>query len=553
MPAGWSCHWPRTRWRPARRLLAAGCEAVVVHFLHAYANPAHELRAGELVRRIWPNPYVTLGHQVTGEYREFERGTTAAVNACVQPVLHRYLGRLRGGLEERGFAAELLVMQGNGGTVSARVAAEEAAKTVMSGPASGVMAAAFLGARAGFPNLVTYDMGGTSTDVALVQGGIPAVTDELELEYGMPVHVPMVDVHTVGAGGGSIARVDAAGLLRVGPESAGAVPGPVCYGRGGTRPTITDANLVLGRLDPEGLLAVDRPVTLAAVAEVLAREIGTPLGLIGRRGGCGRAADRERPHGGRHPHGVARARPRPARLRPLRLRRRRPAARGRDRPRARHPDRLVPARPGITNAIGCAVADLRHDFTRTVNAPLEALAAERLATILAEQVEQGRSTLAREGVEVREVAVLHSADMQFRGQTHLLNVPVDGASLDPATLRGLFERAYLDRFGVELPEIGAVLVNLKSSVIGRRPEVDPALLAASPERGTRLDDARVGERRVWFEDGWAATPVYRRERLPLGVTIDGPAIIAQLDATTVLEPGCRARQDPLGNLVITLD
>ena len=149
--------------------------------------------------------------------------------------------------------------------------------------------------------------------------------------------------------------------------------------------------------------------------------------------------------------------------------------------------------------------------------------------------------------------MLHSADMQFRGQTHLLNVPVDGASLDPATLRGLFERAYLDRFGVELPEIGAVLVNLKSSVIGRRPEVDPALLAASPERGTRLDDARVGERRVWFDDGWAATPVYRRERLPLGVTIGGPAIIAQLDATTVLEPGCRARQDPLGNLVITLD
>ena len=396
-------------------------------------------------------------------------------------------------------------------------------------------------------------MGGTSTDVALVRGGVPAVTDELELEYGMPVHVPMVDVHTVGAGGGSIARVDAAGLLRVGPESAGALPGPVCYGRGGTRPTITDANLVLGRLDPDGLLAVDRPVTPAAVAEVLAREVGAPLGLSAeeaaaavrriandRMAGAIRMVSLARGHdprdyalfafGGAGPlHAVAIAR------------------------ELGIPTVIVPARPGITNAIGCAVADLRHDFTRTVNAPLEALAAERLATILAEQVEQGRSTLAREGVEVREVAVLHSADMQFRGQTHLLNVPVDGASLDPATLRGLFERAYLDRFGVELPEIGAVLVNLKSSVIGRRPEVDPALLAASPERGTRLDDARVGERRVWFDDGWAATPVYRRERLPLGVTIAGPAIIAQLDATTVLEPGCRARQDPLGNLVISLD
>jgi N-methylhydantoinase A len=188
------------------------------------------------------------------------------VNACVQPVLHRYLESLRAGLASEGFAAELLVMQGNGGTVSARIASEEAAKTVMSGPASGVMAAAYLGSRAGFPDLITYDMGGTSTDVALIRGGVPSVTDELELEYAMPVHVPMVDVHTVGAGGGSIARVDAAGLLRVGPESAGAVPGPVGYGRGGTRPTITDANLLLGRLDPAKLLAVDRRVTLPEIA-----------------------------------------------------------------------------------------------------------------------------------------------------------------------------------------------------------------------------------------------------------------------------------------------
>jgi N-methylhydantoinase A len=422
----------------------------------------------------------------------------------------------------------------------------------MSGPASGVMAAAFVGAKAGFPNLVTYDMGGTSTDVALVRGGVPAVTDELELEYGMPVHVPMVDVHTVGAGGGSIARVDAAGLLRVGPESAGALPGPVCYGRGGTRPTITDANLVLGRLDPEGLLAVDRPVTPAVVAEVLAREVGAPLGLSAeeaaaavrriandRMAGAIRMVSLARGHdprdyalfafGGAGPlHAVAIAR------------------------ELGIPTVIVPARPGITNAIGCAVADLRHDFTRTVNQPLEALAADRLAAILADQVEQGRRTLAREGVPVCEVAVLHSADMQFRGQTHLLNVPVDGVDLEPATLRRLFERAYLDRFGVELPEIGAVLVNLKTSVIGRRPELDPALLAASPERGSRLDDARVGQRRVWFDEGWATTPVYRRERLPLEVGIEGPAIIAQLDATTVLEPGCHARQDPLGNLVITL-
>lgn len=536
----------------ARRLLEQGCEAVVVHFLHAYANPAHELRAGEVVRALWPNPYVTLGHQVVSEYREYERGTTAAVNACVQPVLHRYLESLRDGLAADGFAAELLVMQGNGGTVAARIAHDEAAKTVMSGPASGVMAAAYLGSRAGFPDLVTYDMGGTSTDVALIRAGVPSVTDELELEYAMPVHVPMVDVHTVGAGGGSIARIDAAGLLRVGPESAGAVPGPVCYGRGGTRPTITDANLLLGRLDPEKLLAVDRRVTLAEVAEAIDREVGQPLNLTpeqaaaailrvanDRMAGAVRMVSLSRGHdprdyalfafGGAGPlHASALAR------------------------ELGIPTVIIPARPGITNAIGCAVADLRHDFTRTLNRPLERVTAEEVASVLTAQAEEGRRTLDREGTTLAGTAVLHSADMQFRGQTHLLNVPADAASADPASLRAAFEGAYLERFGIALPEIGAVLVNLKTSVIGRRPELDPALLAASNERATSVEAAQVGERRVWFESGWQPTPVYRRERLPLEAGLAGPVIVEQLDATTVLEPGDRARQDRLGNLIVSV-
>lgn len=536
----------------ARQLLAEGCEAVVVHFLHSYANPAHELRAGEIVRALWPNPYVTLGHQVVSEYREYERGTTAAVNACVQPVLHRYLDRLRAGLAAEGFGAELLVMQGNGGTVSARIAAEEAAKTVMSGPASGVIAAAYLGSRAGYPDLVTYDMGGTSTDVALIRNGVPAVTDELELEYAMPVHVPMVDVHTVGAGGGSIARVDAAGLLRVGPESAGAVPGPVGYGRGGTLPTITDANLLLGRLDPAKLLAVERRVTLPEVAAAIDREVARPLGLTpeqaaaailrvanDRMAGAIRMVSLARGHdprdyalfafGGAGPlHASALAR------------------------ELGIPTLIVPARPGITNAVGCAVADLRHDFTRTLNRSLEQVTAPEVAAVLASQAAEGRRTLDREGVPVAEVAVLHSADMQFRGQTHLLNVPLDAAALDPATLRAAFERAYLDRFGIALPEIGAVLVNLKTSVIGRRPPIDPALFAASNERAPTLAAAQVAERPVWFEAGWHPTPVYRRDRLPPDAALTGPAIVEQLDATTVLEPGDRARQDGAGNLIVAV-
>ncbi len=254
----------------ARALLEVGAESVVIHFLHSYLNPDHEQRAARIVRSLWPNDYVTAGHTVVAEYREYERGTTAAVNAAIQPVLHRYIARLQGELAGRGFTRELLVMQGNGGTVAASVVAERAVATVMSGPASGVIAAAATAMQAGsrpgeFGNVVTYDMGGTSSDVALVLGGLPSVSSDLELEYAMPIHVPMVDVHTIGAGGGSIASVDAAGMLRVGPESAGATPGPICYGRGGTRPTITDANLALGRLDPDRLLAVERAVSMQAL------------------------------------------------------------------------------------------------------------------------------------------------------------------------------------------------------------------------------------------------------------------------------------------------
>ena len=244
------------------RLLAEDCQALVIHFLHAYANPAHERRAAEIAAEIWPNGCITMGHALLSEYREYERGVTAAVNASVQPILARYLDRLQTELAARGFSRDLLVVNGNGGMVSARHAPEEAAKTVMSGPASGVMAAAYTARRANVDNIITYDMGGTSSDVAVIRGGVPAVSSELEIEYAMPVHLPMVDVRTIGSGGGSIAWIDDAGLLQVGPESAGADPGPICYGRGGQQPTISDANLVLGRLNPETLLAVEGKVAL---------------------------------------------------------------------------------------------------------------------------------------------------------------------------------------------------------------------------------------------------------------------------------------------------
>jgi len=540
----------------ARQLLALGAESVVIHFLHSYVNAAHEARAAEIVRGLWPNRYVTAGHTVVAEYREYERGTTAAVNAAIQPVLHRYIERLQSELAARGFRRDLLVMQGNGGTVSSTIVAEHAVATVMSGPASGVIAAAATAMQAGarpgeFGNVVTYDMGGTSSDVALVLGGQPAVSSDLELEYAMPIHVPMIDVHTIGAGGGSIASVDASGMLRVGPESAGATPGPICYARGGTRPTITDANVVLGRLDPDRLLAVDHGVSLATIEAALVQQVGAPLGLDAtaaalaivrvandRMAGAIRMVSLARGHdprdfalfafGGAGPlHAAALAR------------------------ELGIPKVLIPARPGLTNALGCLVADLRHDFVATVNQPLEALAPGRVAEVFATQIASGRALLERENVAVELVETLHRADMQFQGQSHILPVAIASTAITIDELRAAFAAAYWKRFGVELPEIRPVLVNLHTAVIGKRKPVSLAAIAAAKPKAT-LEEAKRTTRPVWFDTAFHATPIYVREHLPAGACFEGPAIVEQLDCTTVIEPGNRVEVDPIGNLIVSV-
>lgn len=532
-----------------RELIAAGCESLVVHFLHSYRNPAHERRAVEIAQELWPNEYITAGHAILSEYREYERGVTATVNACVQPVLQRYLVNLRRELADGGFRYDLLVMQGNGGSVSSGIAAEAAVNTVMSGPASGVMAAAATARATGIDNLITFDTGGTSCDVGLVQGGVPDVTSEMELEYAMPIHVPMVDVHTIGAGGGSIAFVNEAGMLQVGPESAGAQPGPICYGRGGTRPTITDANLLLGRLDPAGLLGVAGDAPLDAVRGAINQKICQPLGLgleqaaaaiidIGndRMASAIRMVTLARGHdprdftlfafGGAGPMHAA------ALARELSI-----------------PRVLIPARPGITNAIGCITADLRHDYVNTLNAPLSVLDVAEAHAILEAQIEEGRSTIGREGVAVTTIDYLHFADMQFEGQTHLLTVPLSGTEVQIAQLQAAFEAVYFDRFHVELEEIRAVLVSLHTAVIGRRPGAPLEALAAVGHNNS-LADARRGERTVWFVGSLHETPIYQRNLLPADMTLDGPAIIEQMDCTIVVEPGNRVTLDDLGNLVI---
>jgi N-methylhydantoinase A len=533
-----------------RALLNAGCVSVVVHFLHAYANPDHERRAAEILARFWPNGHITMGHALLSESREFERGVTAAVNASVQPLLERYLARLTEELSAGGYRGEVLVMNGNGGMVSARTVSREAAKTVMSGPAAGVMAAAYTGGRAGFPDLITYDMGGTSTDVALIRGAEPPVSNEIEIEYAMPIHVPMVDVRTVGAGGGSIARVTAAGLLAVGPESAGAQPGPICYGRGGTEPTISDANLLLGRLDPAKFTRADTP--REAVATAFRDRLGTPLGLdaIGAAEAVIRLANIKMAGAIRMVSVSLGADPRDFTLfafggaGPLHAT---ALARELGVPRV-----LIPARPGITNALGCVVADLRHDFVHTLNAPLDTLDMLRLTQVLAAQGAEGAALITQERIVVEAVRRLHSVDMQYRGQTHLIRVPLNGAAITRDDLQARFEEVYFRRFRIRLPGARAAVVNANTSVIGRRAGLDLATLIDPAQRRATLTAAQTGARPVRFGGAWHETPVYWRDHLPADFTLTGPAVVEQMDTTVIIEPGDTARGDADGNILITL-
>jgi N-methylhydantoinase A len=532
----------------ANALVQDGCEALVIHFLHAYANPAHELRAAEIVGEFWPNDYITTGHSLLSETREFERGVTAAVNASVQPLLERYVTRLRNELAAKGYKGDVLVMNGNGGMVSSRLVAKEAAKTVMSGPASGVMAAAYTGRRAGEENLLTYDMGGTSTDVALILSGTPSVSNEIEVEYAMPIHVPMVDVRTVGAGGGSIARVNPAGLLEVGPHSAGADPGPICYGKGGTQPTISDANLLLGRLNTDKLNAVAGGVSPADIAEIFQRDLGTPLGVDARGAAEAviRMANAKMAGAIRTVSLSLGADPRDFALfafggaGPLHA-----AALARE---LGVPRVLIPARPGITNALGCAVADLRHDFVQTINQQLEAVDVAVVHDVFAKQLAAGRAALEREIVTVREVQTEFSVDMQFVGQSHVVRVPLDDAVPTADTLRNRFESVYWDRFKVELPEIRARIVNASCSVIGLSESVDLSQLIDPAGRKNGLEPTY--HRDVYFDGLVHDTPVYWRDHLPENVELDGPAVIEQLDCTILIPPGDHVTGGVDGNLTI---
>jgi N-methylhydantoinase A len=527
-----------------------GCEALLIAFLHSYANADHEKAAGRIAAEVWGNPYITLSSDILGEFRETERFGTAAINAYIQPPIHRYVSRLRNDLRELGVPRDLVIMQANGGIMSAQAACERSVATILSGPAAGVIAAAEISHLAGLKNVITCDMGGTSFDVGMIVNGKPIVTSDRDLDFRIPLRIPIIDIHTIGAGGGSIVYLDEGGILHAGPRSAGSYPGPIAYGRGGVEPTVTDANVLLGRLSSNQLLAVEGSVDKARIQATFAEKIGRPLGLDAERAAQAalriindkmasamRFASLQRgldpreftvfAFGGAGPlHGVALAR------------------------ELNIPRVIVPYVPGITCALGCIIADVRHDFVQTVSRLVSSINAEEIAEILRNQRQAGEQRLKADKVPFERIEVLHEGDMQYEGQTYSLRVPLDPARLDIASLSAQLHQANLDRFGIDLSRFRPKLTNLRTIVTGIRPKIDLKRIVSSKQRSGDAASAKIGTRRVWFDDGWVNTPVYDRAALAIGAKFDGPAILNQMDTTTVVEPETTVTVDDYGNLIM---
>jgi len=539
--------------RDAAALLARErVESVAVCLLHAYVNPAHERRVGEILAEELPGVPVSLSSEVAPEFREYLRASTTVINAVVRPVVGRYLERIERRLAEAGIGAKLLVMQSSGGVFGADAAARRPVFMVESGPAAGVIAAAHLGAGIGRPDILSFDMGGTTAKVGLIRDGRPSVTKDYQVGAhagagiggmslaGYPVRTPVVDLVEIGAGGGSIAWVDSGGLLRVGPRSAGADPGPVCYRRGGVEPTVTDANVVLGRLNPSyflgGELELDVDAARRAIEERCARPLG--LSLVEAANGIVEIANAamvnalhlisvQRGYDPRDFLLVAFGGAGPVHANAL----------ARD---AEMPTVLVPRSPGIFSATGLLATDLKRDAARTIMRRLEELDPAELEQAFAELERAGAKELAAEGVAPDRIEFVRQLDLRYVGQSYELTVPA-GDDL-PARFHAEHDRTY--GFSAETEPVECVGVRLQT--VGR--------IARPPLRTLERGDAPPPKatRRVYFAEagGYVDCAVHDRYALPAGARLAGPAVVEELDSTTVVHPSYTARVDDVGNIWI---
>jgi N-methylhydantoinase A len=523
-------------------------EAVAICFLHSYLAPEHEEAARAAVERLMPGVYVSVSSRILPEFREFERMSTTVVNAFTGPRMGRYLEEFRRRVRELGIPAEPYTIHSNGGLMSVETARECPVRTCVSGPAAGVVGAAAIGTLAGLPDLITFDVGGTSTDVSLIHEGRPLFTGN-RLVAGYPVKTPMIDIHVIGAGGGSIAAVDEAGALKVGPRSAGASPGPVAYGQGGTEATITDANLCLGRLDPDAFLGGRMSVDLEAARRVIADKVAAPLGLTPEAAAHGiiqiananmsraiRAVSVERGYaisdfalaafGGAGPLHAAEVAV-----------------------ECGIPRVLIPIEPGTVCARGMLHTDLSSDYVRSCFGDADPASWGAVLEQLAALGREGDAWLGREGIAPALRSERRILDARYRGQNFEVKVDCTGLGAgDFDELVKRFHAAHDREYGYFIPDRDIEFVSCRLQAVGEVPKPP----AREHRGGTSVSGARIGERPVYIDakHGWQTATVYQREKLPVGETLTGPAIVNEMSATTVVLPGQRLTVERYGNMIL---
>jgi N-methylhydantoinase A len=533
-----------------QRLRQLGLASIAVVFLHAYVNPIHEQQAAKIIAQEYPEAVASLSSEVLPQFREFERSMATVLNAAVMPHVSRYLTMLRGKLDGQQIAAPLLIMKSNGGVTSAETAARQAIHTALSGPAAGVIGAVSVAQSAGFSNIISIDVGGTSADICLVRDCQPEITKDAKIGP-FPLKIPIIDINTIGAGGGSIAAVIAPSRLEVGPRSAGAEPGPACYGRGGEEPTVTDANLLLGRIPPS-LLGGEIPLDREAARQTIQQRIARPLGLDLNEAAAGMVEIIN--------NNMARA------IRTVSI------GRGHD-PRQfvlvafggagpLHACRLaelldipaivIPPTPGVLSTYGLLSTDLKNDYVQTCYQEGPQYDLGHITAVYSDLETQALGWLRSEQVPPEVQRLVRSADLRYAHQSFELTCLLPDGPLTQALVQQLveaFHREHRRLYTYDLPSAPVELVNLRVTALGVLPKLKAQDSTVS---ATDLASALTEVRPVYFEQvgGFAQTPCYVRQRLGPGMTFDGPAIVDQDDATTVVYPNFHARVDAVGNLIL---
>jgi N-methylhydantoinase A len=527
-----------------------GIYSIAVSLIHSYANDVHEQKIKSIISKIHPDAYVTLSSEVLPEFREFERTSTICINSFVMPRVNKYVADLEDRLQEMDVASDLYIMQSNGGVITARMAREMSARTVLSGPAGGVLTGVFISRSTKQPNVITIDIGGTSADISLIEAGTPHLTTESQIG-GYPIKLPMIDINTIGAGGGSIAWIDSGGALRVGPESAGADPGPICYGLGGTEPTVTDANAILGRINPSYLLGGEMKLFLDNARKVMEKKIAHPLGIDVKRAAEGiiavinanmirgiRRVSVEKGYDPREFSLVAFGGAGP--LHAVELAQ-----------ALNMTNIIIPQYPGIASAFGMLSANVRHDYVQTYIAVSNKTDVNMLNSIYEDMEKQGTTQLRKEGFSDESIILRRYADLRYIRQAYELQVPVKSGTLTTEDISSVVKSFHVQHernYGYARSKEPVEFVNMRLVANGKLPEMQPTQNISKGKKALEPIDYREV---IFKEASPLKTAIYKREDLQNGQLISGPAIVEQLDSTIVIFPNYQAVTDPYGNLLIT--